>query len=84
MRHAPCELLGEAGRRLADQIGLADAREEARERGDAAGLRLAAGDPENIAEASKRLGGRIRVGGLGIVDEEDGVAANSSAASPIR
>src|SRR5262245_44832572 len=44
----PLELSSEARRRLPDQISLANAREEARERGDAAGLRLAARDPEDI------------------------------------
>ena len=51
----PVELRGKARRRLANQIGLADAREKARQRGDAAGLRLAAGNPEDVAEAGQRL-----------------------------
>ena len=45
------------------------------QRFDAAGLRLAAGDPENIAEAGQRLRRRIGIGGLGIVDEQNGAAA---------
>src|SRR5262245_40262076 len=47
----PLELSGETRRRFPDEIGLADAREEARERGDATGLRLAARYPEDIGEA---------------------------------
>ena len=66
----PFELGGEAGRGFADQIGLADAREEARERGDAAGLRFAARDPEYVGEAGQRLRGGVRVGRLRIVDEQ--------------
>ena len=66
----PCELRREAGRRLADQIGLANARKEAGERGQAAGLGLAAGDPENVREAGQRLRGGVRIGGLGVVDEQ--------------
>ena len=42
---------------------------------DAAGLRLAAGDPENVVEAGQRLGRGIGIGGFGIVDEENGAAA---------
>ncbi len=57
MRHLAVELGGEARRRLTNQIGLADAREEAGERRQPAGLRLAAGDPEDIAEARQRLRG---------------------------
>src|SRR5262245_38607365 len=64
----PLELGGKASRRFPDEISLTDAREEARERGDAAGLRLAARDPEDIGEAGERLRRRIRVGGLRIVD----------------
>src|SRR2546421_1306957 len=53
-----------------DLIGLADAGKIAGEAFDAAGLRLAAGDPKNIREAGERLGGRIGVGRLGIVYEQ--------------
>ena len=42
---------------------------------DAAGLRLAAGDPENIGEAGQRLRGRVRIGRLGIVDEQHAALA---------
>src|SRR5215470_3904090 len=75
MGHAPFELGSEVGRGLTDQVGLAHAREEARERRNAPGLGLAAGDPENVGEAGQRLRGGIRVGGLGIVDEQHAVLA---------
>ena len=61
---------GELFRRLADQIRFADARKECPQRLDAAGFRLAAGDPENVAEAGERLGRRIGIGRFGIVDEQ--------------
>ena len=70
MRHTAVELGRKARGRVADQIGLAHAREEARERRKPAGLGLAASDPENIAEAGERLRGGIRIGRLGIVDEQ--------------
>ena len=70
MRHLGRERCGEFLRRLADQIRLAQAREEIAQRFDAAGFCPAAGDPENIAEAGERLRGRIGIGGLGIIDEE--------------
>ena len=41
---------------------------------DAAGFRLAAGDPENILKAGQRLGRRIGIGSLEIVDEQNGAA----------
>ncbi len=47
---------------------------KSRKRFDAAGLRLAAGDPENVVEAGQRLRRRIGIGGLGIVDEQNGAA----------
>ena len=68
-----------SGRRLADQIGLADAREKVRERGDAAGLRLAAGDPEDVGEAGQRLRRGVGVGRLGIVDEQHAALAGRPA-----
>ena len=71
----PSSVAAKSGRRLADQIGLADAREEAGERRDAAGLRLAAGDPVDVAEAGQRLRGGIGIGGLGIVDEQHAALA---------
>ena len=64
VRHFAVERAGEIVGRLADQIGLADAREEFCQRGDAAGLRLAAGDPEDIGEGRQRLRGGIGVGAL--------------------
>ena len=70
MGHASPELGGEVGRGLTDQVGLAHAREKARERRYAPGLGLTAGDPENVGEAGERLRGGIRVGCLGIVDEQ--------------
>src|SRR5262252_6724227 len=75
MGHASRELGGEVGRGLTDQVGLAHAREEARERGNAPGLGLAARDPENVGEAGERLCGGIRVGCLGIIDEQHAVLA---------
>src|SRR5204863_10158871 len=59
MRHLAFERGSEISRRFPDKISVADAREEARERGDAAGLLLAAGDPENVAETGERLRGGI-------------------------
>ena len=70
MRHGRAERRGEILRRLADQIGLGDAREEVGEAGDAAFLGPAAGDPVDAVEARQRLGGGVGVGRLGIVDEE--------------
>ena len=75
MRHVAGERCGEFIRRLADQVGLADAREEFSQALDAAGLRFAAGDPKNVGKTGERLGRRIGIGGLGIVDEENGPAA---------
>jgi len=70
MWHLSLELSGKAGGGLADQIGLADAGKEARERGETTGLRLAAGDPEHVGKAGQCLRGRVRVGRLGIIDEQ--------------
>src|ERR1700709_2344265 len=42
------ERRGESLRGIADQVGLADAREEGRQAFDAAVFRLAAGDPEDV------------------------------------
>ena len=75
MRHLAFELRRKSGRRLADQVGLADARKEAGEGREAAGLRLAAGDPEDVLETRERLGGGIRVGRLGVVDEQHAALA---------
>ena len=38
-------------------------------------LRLAAGDPEDIGKGRQRLRGGVRVGGLGVVDEQHVAAA---------
>ena len=70
MGHASFELGGELARGFADQIRLADAWEKRRKRRDASGFRPAAGDPENVGEAGQRLGRGIRIGCLGIVDEQ--------------
>ncbi len=43
---------------------------------DAAGLRLAAGDPENVGEAGQRLGGGVGIGRLGVVDEQHAADAS--------
>ena len=56
-------------RRLADQIGFADAGEIWRQACDAAFLGLAAGDPENIGITGQGPCRGIGIGGLGIVDE---------------
>ena len=76
-RTAPCRRACAANSvgRLADQVGLADAREEAGQAVDAAGLRLAAGDPENVGEARQRPRRGVRVGRLGIVDEQHAALA---------
>src|SRR5436309_4869666 len=66
---------GKVGSRLAYQVGLADAREVAGQRRDATGLRLAAGDPENVLETGERPGSGIRIGRLGIIDEQHGSLA---------
>ena len=50
VHHAVAERLGKFLRRLADQIGFADAREKFGEACDAAEFRFSAGDPENIGE----------------------------------
>src|SRR5262252_1266667 len=62
-------------RRGANQVGLANARKKRRKRLDAAGLRFAARDPEDISETGQSLGGGVRIGGLGIVDEQDPILA---------
>ena len=69
MRHLAAQRAGKLLGRFADQIGLANARKELRQADDAAGLRLAAGNPEDVVEARQRLGGAIGIGGLGVVDE---------------
>jgi len=60
----------EGRRRLADQIGLGDTREEALERCDAALLGQSAGDPVDALETRKRRRRGIGVRRLGIVDEQ--------------
>ena len=74
VRHFGAERRREFRRRLADQIGLADTREKLPQRFDAAGFRLAARDPVNVAKADQGLRGRIGIGRLGIVDEQHGAA----------
>ena len=64
IRHLSFKRLREFLRRLADQIGLADAWKELRQADDAAGLGLAAGDPEDVGKTGQRLGGRIGIGRL--------------------
>ena len=56
---------------FSNQIGLADTREKAGQRGNAAGLRLAAGDPKNVIEAGERAGGSVGISRLGIIDEQN-------------
>src|SRR6185312_12175467 len=55
MRHAAPQRGGERVLRLADQVGLRDAAEEVGQALDAAGLRLAAGDPVDLWIARERL-----------------------------
>ena len=45
------------------------------ERDDAAALRLAAGDPEDIGEGRQCFRGGVGVGALGVVDEQHVVLA---------
>jgi hypothetical protein len=56
MRHFAVKSCGKLVCGLADQISLADARKEFAQGFDPTGLGFAAGDPENITEASKSLG----------------------------
>ena len=71
VRHLALQRGGELLRRLADQVGLGDAREIAGQAGDAALLRLAADDPVDVAgEGGERRGGAVGVGRLAVVDEE--------------
>ena len=57
-------------RRLADQVGLGDAREQGPERLDAARLRPAAENPVDVVKRQQRLLGRVGVGRLRVVDEQ--------------
>ena len=75
MRHTLAQRAGKFLRGFADQIGFADAREIFGETRDAALLRLAAGDPEDIAEGLQRMRGGVGIGALGIVDEQHVAAA---------
>ena len=50
--------------------GFDDDRGERLTRGDAALLRFAAGDPENIGERRQRMRRRVGIGALGVVDEQ--------------
>ena len=67
---SPRERRGELVGRLADQVGLGDAREVVAQAVDAALLRLPAGDPVDRVEGGQRARRGVGVGGLGIVDEE--------------
>src|SRR6202050_1483996 len=75
VRYVGAEGDGKFFGRFANQVRLANSRKEMAQLFDAAGLRPAAGDPKNIVEASKRLGGGIGVGCLRIVDEEYGASS---------
>src|ERR1700683_4372313 len=75
MRYLAAKRCGKLLRRLADQISLADSREELAQGLDPAGLGFAASDPENVIDTSESLRRRVRVRGLGIVDEENCSAA---------
>ena len=64
---------GQHRRVAADQQGLGNAREQGCEALDAAGFRLAAGDPDAALHGGERARGGVRVGGLAVVDEADAV-----------
>src|SRR5262249_453265 len=55
---------------LSNQVGLADAREELDQTVDSAGFGLTARYPIDVRETCQRLGSRIRIGCLRIVDEQ--------------
>ena len=59
--------------RLADQIGMADAREKSAECGDSAVLGAAAGDPVNRRVTGQGAGRRRGVGRLAVIDVGDAV-----------
>jgi hypothetical protein len=69
VRHAGTQRARKLQRGFADQIRLSDTREIFGEARDAAELRLAARDPEDIAEGRQRVGGSIGIGAFGVVDE---------------
>src|SRR5580700_9991845 len=75
MRHAVAERACKFLCRLADQVGLADAREIFGEARYAAKLRFSPGDPEDVAEGRQRVRSRVRICALGIVDEQHMAAA---------
>ena len=66
---ALCSALGQTG--LADQIAVAQAREEFPQAFDAAGLRDAARDPVDGVIAAESVGGGVGVGRLAVVHVED-------------
>ena len=67
------ERRGEHRRVAADQQRAGDAREERRQRLDAAFLGQAAGDPDQPVVAGQRTRGGVGVGRLAVVDEGDAV-----------
>ena len=73
--HGLAERRRKGRRRLADQIGLGDARKIRPQRLDAAFLGQAADDPVDAREARQRRRRRIGVGRLRIIDEEHMVLA---------
>src|SRR5579872_2200926 len=70
MWHARAQRLRKLGRRLADQIGLSDAREIFGETRDAADFGLSARDPENIRKRGQRMRRRVGIGAFRIIDEQ--------------
>ncbi len=71
--HRARQGVGEALRRLADQEGAGDAREQRTQALDAAFLGLAAGDPIDAVVADHRFFGGIGIGGLAVIDVADAV-----------
>src|SRR5437868_6220451 len=65
VRHGIAERARKFLGRFPDQISLADARKVFAQACDAAELRLAARDPENLGEGRQRMRRRIRIGPLG-------------------
>ena len=74
-RRRVIDLGGEGLGGLADQIGVGDAAKQREQVGDAAVLGAAARDPPDARIAGQGLFRRVRVGGLGIVDEQHAAEA---------
>ncbi len=68
MRYRASEGIGESGRRLTDEEGVADAREVLGKRGNSAFFGQPSSDPVDSFIAGQRFGGRVGVGCFGIID----------------